>query len=289
VQWEFAGRLGPPPGRYVVRRYAGDEVREVVVLAEFPGAVAKPKRRSLRGAAARAVSPAPAPAAVPVTRVTVIDAAPLADDATAAEWLRRATGAEAVRVGAEAAATLARFVAAHRVSAADAAVGDPDLAHALSARVGYGSGEQVAEGVWTDANELPLPEPPRLPGGRRRSQHRPAERLSALMSARDAILACEELTLRARGDLDRGRDREAALQLEAALAAALAELAGWRELGDLPDRLIELAGYSAGVAVAAAAAREGRLESAHVESVTAALARLESALRARAIYAAERM
>ena len=49
------------------------------------------------------------------------------------------------------------------------------------------------------------------------------------MCGRDAVLACEELTLRARGDLDRGRDREAALQLEAALSAALAELAG---LGD---------------------------------------------------------
>ena len=34
VQWEFAGRLGPPPGRYVVRRYAGDVVREVVVVTE---------------------------------------------------------------------------------------------------------------------------------------------------------------------------------------------------------------------------------------------------------------
>jgi hypothetical protein len=109
------------------------------------------------------------------------------------------------------------------------------------------------------------------------------------MAARDATLACEELTLRARADLDRGRDREAALQLEAALAAALAELVSWSELGDVADRLVELAGYSDGVGAAAAAAREGRLEGAHVESVTAALARLESALRARAIYAAERL
>jgi hypothetical protein len=109
------------------------------------------------------------------------------------------------------------------------------------------------------------------------------------MAARDAALACEELALRARADLDRGRDREAALQLEAALAAALAELASWRELGDLPQRLRELERWSEPVAAAAAAAREGRLEGAHVESVTAGLARLESALRARAIYAAERL
>ena len=107
------------------------------------------------------------------------------------------------------------------------------------------------------------------------------------MSARDAVLACEELTLRARGDLDCGRHREAALQLEAALLAALAELAGWRELGDVAARVDELAGYAEPVAAAALAAREGRLEPGDVEVVTAALSRLESALRARAIYAAE--
>ena len=48
VQWEFAGRLGPPPGRYVVRRFAGDDVREVVVVTEADA----PRRRA--GAARRA-------------------------------------------------------------------------------------------------------------------------------------------------------------------------------------------------------------------------------------------
>ena len=120
-----------------------------------------------------------------------------------------------------------------------------------------------------------------------RSKHRPAERLAALLSGRDAALACEELTLRARGDLDRGRDREAALQLEAALSAAVAELEGWRELGDLADAPRRAHGHAAPVRAAAAAAREGRLDDAQVEAVGAALARLEAALRARAIYAAQ--
>ena len=61
VQWEFAGRLGPPPGRYVVRRYAGDDVHEVVVVTEADA----PRRRARR---------APPAGTVPVTRVTVIDA-----------------------------------------------------------------------------------------------------------------------------------------------------------------------------------------------------------------------
>ena len=49
--------------------------------------------------------------------------------------------------------------------------------------------------------------------------------------------------------------------------AALAELAGWRETGDVGARVDELAGYTEPVAAAALAAREGRLEPADVETV----------------------
>ena len=52
VQWELAGRLGPDPGRYVVRRYAGDEAQQVVVDR-------RPRRR--RGARRRCARP-PSPA-----------------------------------------------------------------------------------------------------------------------------------------------------------------------------------------------------------------------------------
>lgn len=268
MQWEFAGRLGPPPGRYVVRRYAGDEVRQVVVVSEL-GHAPRPERRfRSRG---RRVGAGPAPSAAPVTRVTVIDAEPLADRAAGRAWLER-TG----DVASDAFRTLAHVVAAYRVAAADPAIADPDPDRALAARLGYGSGEQVADGAWEAARELPRPPRPRRP------DTRPQERLAALLSARDAALACEELALRARGDLDCGREREAAMQLEAALAAALAELESWREQGDLAARLTELAGHREPVAAAAAAAREGRLDGAHVEAVTAALARLEAAVRARA-------
>jgi hypothetical protein len=123
-------------------------------------------------------------------------------------------------------------------------------------------------------------------GARRRRASPPeGERLSALLAGRDAPLACEELALRARADLDHDRPREAALQLEASLRAALAELSGWREQGDMARRLDELHGYAEPVAAAAAAAREGRLDAAGVETVSAGLARLEAALRARALHA----
>jgi uncharacterized protein (DUF2237 family) len=256
VQWEFAGRLAPPPGRYVVRRYAGDEVHEVVVVT----AAQAPRRRLRRSDGADAV---------PVTRVTVIDASP-GSDPDDEGWHRRAS------------ACLARFLSAHRVTSADP--GAPDPGRALTLRVGTGTGSALAAGDWTEARELPLDEPVRV---RRRSKHRPAERLAALMSARDVALACEELTLRARGDLESGRHPEASLQLEAALSAAVAELAGWVTHGDLSERLQELRGYAEPVAAAALAAREGRLEAPGVEVVTAALERLEAAIRARALYAAE--
>lgn len=269
MQWEFAGRLGPAPGRYVVRRHAGDDVRHVVVIGEIGGAEPRASRRRRR------LPAEPPGATAPVTRVTVIEGEPLPDAAAAVAWLADAGD----RVAADALAVLVRVVAAQRVAAADASLADPDVRWALAARVGYGSGEQVADGAWEAARALP---PPR--GGRRRDL-RPQQRLAALLAGRDAALACEELMVRARADVDAGRTREAALQLEAALAAALAELESWRGHADLAARLAELATHADPVAAAAAAARAGTLEPAHTEAVAAALARLEAALRARAAAA----
>jgi hypothetical protein len=261
VQWEFPGRLGPPAGRYVVRRFAGDDVREVIVVGE---AVA-PRRLGRREP----------PGTVPVTRVTIIDASPIEDEQAAA-WLRTAEAGETT--------SLTQLLAAFRIASADALAPDADPTRAVALRVGYGTGDEVAEGRWTAMRELEVPE---RPEPRKRSKHRPADRLAALLAGRDAALACEELALRARADLDLGRSHEAALQLEAALGAAVAELAGWVSFGDLEARLGELRGYGESVRVAAAAAREGRMEPDHMESVSVALARLEAALRARALYAAE--
>jgi hypothetical protein len=244
----------------VVRRFAGDNVRFVIVVLELP-----PLRRGKRREP------------VECTRVSVIDAASLPDDATGSDWLRRAS------VGVEA-DELARLLAYHRVAAADPYAPDFDPSRALAIRIGYGSGAQLAAGEWTEARPLEVPAPAEP---KRRSKHRPADRLAALLSGRDAVLACEELTLRARADLDLGRNHEAAVQLEAALSAALSELAGWVGVGDLAARLDALRALQAGVSSAADAARSGTMDAAAVEVVSAAQERLEAALRARAIYGAE--
>jgi hypothetical protein len=86
--------------------------------------------------------------------------------------------------------------------------------------VGHGDGDQVAEGRYSSAYELPRK--PR--GSRKREDLAPAERLAAIVGGREEQLACEELVLRARADLAAGRPREAALQARIALEAVLAEL-----------------------------------------------------------------
>jgi hypothetical protein len=253
-----------------VRRYAGDDVRQVLVIGGFDA----PRR--LRRRARRAD---PGPSSVELTRATVIDASPLGELEEADAWLERAGGDDRARVTGEALELLNRAVAGHRVASADPWVADADLTHALVCRVGYGSGEQVAEGDWEAAVELPLPGPP----GARSLVLSPQERLAALLSGRDAALACEELTLRARGDLDHGRPREAALQLAIALDTGLAELEAWREQGEMGRRLEELDGRREVVARAARAALDGALDESGVEDVRSALGRLEAALRERQV------
>jgi hypothetical protein len=249
-----------------VRRFAGDDVRHVVVIGGFDA----PRR--LRRRARRAD---PGPTSVELTRATVIDATPLGEDAEG--WLQRASSGESVTAGAL--ELLNRTVAGHRVASADPWVADADPTRALVCRVGYGTGEQVADGDWEAALELPLPRPPSA----RSLILSPQERLAALLSGRDAALACEELTLRARGDLDHGRVREAALQLAVALDTALAELEAWREQGGMADRLDELDSRREAVARAARAALQGGLDAAQTADVGSALGRLEAALRQRQV------
>jgi hypothetical protein len=274
AQWEFPGRLGPEPGRYAIRRFAGDDVRHVLDI----GGTGAPRRVRLPPGTRRRTRRADPDQAMPpveVTRATVIDATGLADPAAAEAWLARALGEGREALLAESLLVLSRAVAARRVAAADPWAADPDPARALVTRIGYGSGEAVAEGEWDIARELP----PDSGAGRRMLV--PQERAAALLGGRDAALACEELVLRSRADLDRGRGREAALQLDVALRTALAELEGWRGHRDLGERLDELAAHAEPVAASAAAALRGGLGERQQEAVASALGRLEAALRAR--------
>jgi hypothetical protein len=265
VQLEFPWALGPPDGRYVLRGHAGEP--EHVLVTTTLGAH---QRRLLGGRRSQSASPDPQP--VPTARATLVAASPFDDERGAAEWLK-AAGEDEVD---EAIVVLNRVLHLQRTAAADASVREVARGQALVARTGYGEGEQVAHGRWTEAVEHPVPREGRV---RRSEALRPQERLAALLGGRDAPLAAEELALRARVDRDAGRRREAALQLRIALEAALAELEPWRE--QLADRLDELLDARGPVGAAANAALQGGIDDETSAEVERILDRLEAALRAR--------
>ena len=262
--------LGPADGRYVLRPPGAEEPEHVLVVRTLG---APPRQRRRRRP--REVAPEPEPTPVSTSRATVIVVDALDSVAAAQAWLRAGRGDTAERRLAEAVAVLNRTLAAHRVAMADPALRDVGREQALVARLGFGSGEEVADGHWTEAVEVPVA----TKRARRTAALRPQERLAALLGGRAQPLACEELVLRARSDLDRGATREAALQLRIALEAGLAELEPWRD--SLGERLAELRDARGAVAAAANAALEGGIDDDTLTEVERVLTRLEAALRAR--------
>lgn len=275
MQLEYPWPLGPPDGRYLLRRPGESENSEpthVLVLATL-GA----RRRGFlaRRRSRRRAHPEPDPAPVATGRATVIDAgAPLRDESDARRWLARA-GEPELEAGI---GVLNHALHAFRLVSADPHLYPVGRGQALVARLGFGHGEQVADGQWTDAREL---------SATRSRQSRakvlqPQARLAAVLGGRESLLVTEELALRARVDLEQDREREAALQLLVALDAALAELQIDRASSVLAELLDELRAQRDVVARAAQSALAGPLPAPDREAVEATLARIEAALRARA-------
>ncbi len=224
----------------------------------------------------RDAPPEPAPTPVSTGRATVIDVgSPMADLEVAAEWLSQAGDRELE----QGLAVLNWALHAFRLVSADPYLNLVNRGQALVARVGFGAGEQVADGLWTEAIEL-VDAPGRQ---RRRRMLTPQARLAAVLGSRQRPLMSEELTLRARLDLDHERHREAALQLLVALDAALAELQSEPGADRLSERLSELRAQREPVAAAAQAALGGELSASQLAAVSFALGRVEAALRARAV------
>jgi hypothetical protein len=210
------------------------------------------------------------------SRATLVDAAALDGYEAAAAWL---VAADLEALADDALVRLNRVLHAHRVAAADPYAREVARAQALVVRAGFGRGERVADGQWERARELPRPGPAALRP--KAAALRPQERLAALLAGRDAALACEELTLRTRSDVDAGRWREAALGLRVAFEAALAELEPWREVRGLPERVAQLRTHGDAVGALADAALRGGLDDGQIELVGVVLQRIEAALRAR--------
>jgi hypothetical protein len=289
IQMEFPWALGPADGRYLLRLHTDGEPERVVVLGTLAAGRAVDAIRSQGGARGSLIgrlgkreSTAPAEpqaAAVTTTRVTVIDPISLSAEQQARAWL---DDFDRERDVLAAVAVVNRVLHAHRIASADPYVHEVSPAQALVIRAGWGEGEQVASGRWLHARELPWRAQGERSGGRRSrsSVLRPQERLAALLGARGAMLLCEELTLRARLDLDQGRLRHAALGLEDAFLTAVAELRG-ESRQDLAIRIAELEQLQGTVTEQRRLALEQAGGGPEEETLSHALGRLEAALRAR--------
>jgi hypothetical protein len=224
AQFELAGALAVPDGRYLVRGDGPDEAQRVLVIETLGAPPAGRRRRKPRRA-----DPGAVPEALPLARATAVRAhRPFGTEGEAARWLEGAVASEE-QVGelvAEGIDLLNRALHAQAAASADPRVAETGPERAIKVRIGYGSGEQVAAGRFAAAREI---DARKGAGSRRRHREeelRPQERVAAVLGGREQIDACETLLLRARADLDAGRRREAALQLRVGLEALLVELAG---------------------------------------------------------------
>lgn len=120
---------------------------------------------------------------------------------------------------------------------------------------------------------------------RREEDLRPQERVAAMLGGREQADVCETLLLRARADLDAGRDREAALQLRVGLEALLVELNGAvadpgheEDLGALNERKAE-AGEAANAALRGELGEERRLRVEELLKISERVLRRRRVLR----------
>lgn len=274
TQVELPWALGPPDGRYLLRAEGASPdapPMHVLVVATL-GA---PERRRF-AKRKRQAEPEPEPVPVTTGRATVIEVgAAFADEMEGRGWLSEAGEPEF----AAGLSVLNRALHAFRLVTADPFITAVGRHQALVARIGFGAGEQVADGLWTDAVELTE----KRGRQRRATVLHPQARLAAVLNGRETALASEELALRARLDLDHGRYREAALQVLVALDAAIAEMALDPTADALAERLDELRGRRQQTTATAQEALAGPLSDEAVDQMAFTLQRVEAIFRARAV------
>jgi hypothetical protein len=178
---------------------------------------------------------------------------------------------------------LNRALHAQRVAAAQPHSRELTPERAVAVRVGYGAGEEVADGRFSEAREVDVWATGASRRRRREEGMAPQERVAAVLGGREQLGVCETLLLRARADLDAGRNREAALQLRIGLEALLAELgdtkldaAGAEDLEALRENRRE-------AGEAANAALTGELPAQRLTQVGELLAICERVLRRRRV------
>lgn len=278
VQLDVGGRLAIADGRYVLRGM-GDEM---VLVVETLGAPAPPRRHRRRP---RESAPDPMPKAVPLTRATIVRSHhPFATDDEAARWLDEVSdNDDAVDdLVTEALTQLNRALHAGTVASGDPHPQALSPTRTAAVRIGYGNGDQVANGAFSSAREIDV-----HGGASKRRQRdetlRPQERLAAVLGDREQLDACETLILRARADLDAGRHREAALQLRVGLEALLHELPSALNDSGHDEDIATLKARRAEAVTAAETALQSDLTAAQPDTVEDLTAICERVLRRRRV------
>ena len=259
-----------------------EDGEETVLVIETHGAPAPPRRRRRRAREADGQAPA---ATVPLTRVTVVRASrSFAKEDEAQRWLEEVREDESSldELAAESAAVLSRALHVHAVVSEDPPPPPISPDHAAAVRIGFGSGEEVADGDWTSAIEVDAG-PAHSPRRRRTEELQPQARTAAVLGGRERLDACETLLLRARADLDAGRVREAALQLRVGMDALLVELPGAVDDPSHDEDMAALESRRGEMTKAADAATQGDLDATQLAAIRDLLQLCERVLRRRRV------
>jgi hypothetical protein len=142
-------------------------------------------------------------------------------------------------------------IRAYRAGAPDPYTVEVTRRDARRVRIGYGTTEEVQDGLWQEAVELA---PPLRSRPKRVERLRPSEAVAAVLAGRGEVLEAEDLLMRALIDLDQGRTRAAAHQAAAAMRLLPGELGSRPGIGGLDlesvarsaQRTEELASSAAG-------------------------------------------
>jgi hypothetical protein len=164
------------------------------------------------------------PAEVPLSLVTFVKGTePLGHQREAAARLDAIRFSEAAqqRWVHEGLGVLNLAIRAYRAGAPDPYAVEVTRRDARRVRIGYGGTDEVRDGLWQEALELP---PPLGSRPKRLERLRPSEAVAVVLSGQSEVLEAEDLLMRALIDLDQGRTRAAAYQAAAGMRLLPREL-----------------------------------------------------------------
>ena len=152
---------------------------------------------------------------IPLTRATVAFSERFPGEREAKAWVAETAGDAPARNAADplGRALLNRALAAIRADARDPLVQEVGATRALAIRIGFGDGDAIADGRWSEARDVSPPRRGRL------DDVDPQERVAAVLAGRERVHPAETMLERARLDTQQGRTEEAELGLEAAREA----------------------------------------------------------------------